>query len=81
MHGKEKTRQVADSLRSAADWIERVVKEVGGLAGGRVWAGRRACSAWQGNVCLKLRGSASQASGAGNPKMKQRKRLLEISPP
>ena len=77
MHGKEKTRQVADSLRSAADWIERVVKE----AGGRVWAGRRAGSAWQGNVCLKLRGSASQASGAGNPKMKQRKRLLEISPP
>lgn len=28
MHGKEKTRLVAESLRSSADWIERVVNEV-----------------------------------------------------
>ncbi|EFN55349.1 hypothetical protein CHLNCDRAFT_134365 [Chlorella variabilis] len=29
MHGKEKTRLVAESLRGAADWIERVVREEG----------------------------------------------------
>ncbi|KAL4423050.1 hypothetical protein ABPG77_002084 [Micractinium sp. CCAP 211/92] len=29
MHGKEKTKIVAQSLRSAADWIEKVVREEG----------------------------------------------------
>lgn len=28
MHGQEKTKVVAQSLRGAADWIERVCKEV-----------------------------------------------------
>ena len=52
MHGKEKTRQVADSLRSAADWIERVVKEVGGLAGGRVGVGGPAGGQCLAGECL-----------------------------
>ena len=28
MHGKEKTKTVAQSLRGAIDWVERVVQEV-----------------------------------------------------
>lgn len=73
MHGLEKTKIVAQSLRGAADWIENVCREVRRARGPVVCSTRaRVCllaaaAGWLLHGCAGYGGAASQARRAQAP--------------